>query len=302
MTLSKTSKEERHNATKTQMAAPPASAVVLSNAEILRLLGHRKSRFERNSQFALPNAEREATGFKGREFAAIPATKIAETWISESSNAEVSGSNYSETDMAVSEPSETTNAPDNLNTSVFQAHEPAAMLDIEAERREARAQGHAEALEEIERAKEEARQEALQMAKSEAERSISEARDVFIAAATRLDTAASDTEGRLAKAIETAVHALASDRAGVEIDSSPQHFMARIEGIARAIASGSQSAVVEMHTDDLAAIEPYLSELNTLVDAQFTAGENLSRGDIRLTLGDIAFEDILNQCKPEAPA
>ncbi|MEM9435474.1 MAG: hypothetical protein AAGA15_00425 [Pseudomonadota bacterium] len=289
----------------TLVAAPAASAIALSNAEIAHLMGRSTGQFERSAHLPLFGAKGAPPAFRRREYAALPGDLGPKDALSSAGEGARPVGDISEP-ASVDTVDDTTEGADGAARAPhgagpsFHADGPPPPLDIEAEKRAAHAEGRAEALEEIEAAKEAARQDALQIAQQEADRSVSEARDVFLAAAARLDAAANDAEMRLARTIEASVHALASDRAGVEIDRSPPAFIARIERVARTVASECQGALVEMHPEDLAAIEPYLSELTTLSGAQLTSGQGLARGDLKLQLGDIAFEDVLDRPVHEA--
>lgn len=151
------------------------------------------------------------------------------------------------------------------------------------------------ALEQIEAEKEAARQEALSIARWEADKEISGAKDIFVAAAKWLETASVEAEEKLMSSIRDAVHGLASERAGIEIDASPASFVARLQRVARDISSNCNGLTVYLAEEDLSVISPLIEGEQFMIDGKLRSNKALARGDFELTTGDISHSDVLSQ-------
>jgi len=114
-----------------------------------------------------------------------------------------------------------------------------------------------------------------------------------LAALTRLNTAEEEVAATLTTHLETAVRVLASDRAGQKIDDTPQPFQRRIEKMARDIATGAESLVVQMNPADLMAIKPHIKSFSPLSKARLAPDPSLGRGDVRLNMDEITFADVI---------
>ncbi len=198
----------------------------------------------------------------------------------------------SEADLTGASPSESAENAD-AETENFSPAEPPKVIDMEAERQAAWAAGHAEAMKEIEAACAQAREEALVQARAEADAMFDEVRSAFEAALTRLNTAEEEVAATLTTHLETAVRVLASDRAGQKIDDTPQPFQRRIEKMARDIATGAESLVVQMNPADLMAIKPHIKSFSPLSKARLAPDPSLGRGDVRLNMDEITFADVI---------
>lgn len=175
----------------------------------------------------------------------------------------------------------------------FSPAEAPRVIDMEAERQAAWAAGHAQAMQEIEAARAEAREEALAEARAEADAMLVEVRAAFEAALTRLASAEEEMAAALTAHLDTAVRVLASDRAGQKIDDTPQPFQRRIEKMARDIAAGAESLVVQMNPADLMAIKPHIKSFSPLSKARLAPDPALGRGDVRLKMDEITFADVI---------
>lgn len=197
-----------------------------------------------------------------------------------------------EADLTGASPSESAEDA-GAETENFSPAEPPKVIDMEAERQAAWAAGHAEAMKEIEAARAQAREEALVQARAEADAMFDEVRSAFEAALTRLSTAEEEVAATLTTHLETAVRVLASDRAGQKIDDTPQPFQRRIEKMARDIAAGAESLVVQMNPADLMAIKPHIKSFSPLSKARLAPDPSLGRGDVRLNMDEITFADVI---------
>lgn len=128
-------------------------------------------------------------------------------------------------------------------------------------------------------------------ARADAMAELETARDVFVAAHTAL----LDTPGQmeeLTAQIEKAVLRLASDRAGLAIDTTPAPFLSRIEQLATTISEALESLSVMLNPADLNAIAPHLQDSQCKA-IRFKADPALSRGDARLETPLVMLDDIL---------
>jgi flagellar assembly protein FliH len=132
----------------------------------------------------------------------------------------------------------------------------------------------------------------------------------FAAALARLaEPPVAEVDG-LIRSISAAVARLASDRAGLAIDTMPDPFARRIARLAERVAQGMRDVSVHLHPDDLAAIGPLLSaacppELSTLAAARLVADPSLSRGDADLRAPGMRLADLSDAAAPrptESPA
>lgn len=178
-------------------------------------------------------------------------------------------------------------------TDKFNPTEAPVVIDIEAERQAAWAAGHAQAMQEIDAARAEAREEALTEARAEADAMLAEVRATFEAALMRLGNAEEEIATTLTTHLETAVRILASDRAGQKIDDTPQPFQRRVEKMARDIAAGADSLVVQMNPADLMAIKPHIKSFSPLSKSRLAPDPSLGRGDVRLKMDEITFADVI---------
>ncbi|MEL6915444.1 MAG: FliH/SctL family protein [Pseudomonadota bacterium] len=166
-------------------------------------------------------------------------------------------------------------------------------IDLEALKAAAREEGRAEALKEFEAEKQKSAEEARAAASAEAEARFADMSETFMALIDGLTIAGQEAEAVLAERIEAAVLSLASDRAGREIDAVPEAFLARIEGLCRDLTTATDVPAITLNPDDLEAVLPHLKRACALEAANFQGDEALSRGDLRLALGDVFCSDIL---------
>lgn len=175
----------------------------------------------------------------------------------------------------------------------FSPAAPPQVIDMETERQAAWDAGFAQAMQEIEAARLQARDEALAQARAEAEETLEEVRTAFEAALARLNSAEQEVATTLTTHLETAVRILASDRAGQKIDDTPQPFLRRIEKMAREIAAGAESLVVQMNPADLMAIKPHIKSFSPLSQARLSPDPKLGRGDLHLKMDAVTFSDVI---------
>lgn len=175
----------------------------------------------------------------------------------------------------------------------FSPSEPPRVIDMETERQAAWQAGYEQAMQEIEAARMQAREAALAEARAEADATLEEVRTAFEAALARLNSAEEEVAAALTTHLETAVRILASDRAGQKIDDTPQPFLRRVEKMARDIAAGAESLVVQMNPADLMAIKPHIKSFSPLSKARLAPDPSLGRGDLRLNMDEITFADVI---------
>lgn len=146
---------------------------------------------------------------------------------------------------------------------------------------EGRAQGHADGL-----------AEGLAQGRAEAEAELADARAAFLAAATRLGTAAPDLSDKIAALMAGAVRDLAAQRAGQAIDTLPAPFIARIAKLADRVAQGMRTVTLRLNPDDLTAISPHLAATD-LDGATLSPDPTLRRGDIEVRADGIRLADLM---------
>jgi flagellar assembly protein FliH len=151
---------------------------------------------------------------------------------------------------------------------------------------EAHARGRAEALAEA--------QAGLQAERDQ----LAMATAAMAGALARLTTPPPAEVDALASSIRAAVLRLASDRAGLAIDTAPDAFAARVLRLAERAAQGMAEARIHLHPDDLAAIMPLLgtsspAALAPLAEARLLADPALQRGDADIRLPGLRIADLL---------
>jgi flagellar assembly protein FliH len=136
-----------------------------------------------------------------------------------------------------------------------------------------------------------AREEAF----AEAQAQFAEARDAFIAATDRLMTPDTDALAGLREQLTDAVRKLASDRAGVQIDTTPARFVNKIEALVETVAAGVSDVTIRLSPKDLDAVSPFLSEAPVVQQSRLIADANLRRGDVGISTPDISLTDSLTK-------
>lgn len=136
-----------------------------------------------------------------------------------------------------------------------------------------------------------AREEAF----AEAQAQFAEARDAFIAATDRLMTPDTDALAGLREQLTDAVRKLASDRAGVQIDTTPARFVNKIEALVETVAAGVSDVTIRLSPKDLDAVTPFLTEAPIVQQSRLIADANLRRGDVGISTPDISLTDSLTK-------
>lgn len=136
---------------------------------------------------------------------------------------------------------------------------------------------------------------AREEAYAEAQAQFAEARDAFIAATDRLMTPDTDALAGLREQLTDAVRKLASDRAGVQIDTTPARFVNKIEALVETVAAGVSDVTIRLSPKDLDAVSPFLSEAPVVQQSRLIADANLRRGDVGISTPDISLTDSLTK-------
>ena len=105
----------------------------------------------------------------------------------------------------------------------------------------------------------------------------------------------------LRQEIVNSVKALASSRAGSQIDDMPEGYLAKIEDLVDRIRTDLAQPRLRLNPDDIAAIKPYLQGSQTLSMVTITADQDLARGDLELSTDGLRYADKLMP-KPNAAA
>lgn len=275
------------------MSAAPAHKVLTAD-DLLALVRRSPQQFKKKSLVNQPDGD-AAPGFVPQvpvrqvdesDFAPVPQPDLEETPDPTPAQTEQTGQD----DVGGPPPTPEAEAP----AEAFNPADPPEIIDIEAERQAAWAAGHDQAMQEIETARLQARDEALAEARDEADQTLEEVRTAFESALLRLNSAEQEVATTLTAHLETAIRILASDRAGQKIDDTPQPFLRRIEKMAREIAAGAESLVVEMNPADLMAIKPHIKSFSPLSKARLSPSPKLGRGDLNLKMDAITFSDVIS--------
>lgn len=136
-----------------------------------------------------------------------------------------------------------------------------------------------------------AREEAF----AEAEAQFAAARDAFIAATDRLMAPDTDALTGLREQLTDAVRKLASDRAGVQIDTTPARFVNKIEALVETVAAGISDVTIRLSPKDMDAVTPFLTEAPIVQQSRLIADANLRRGDVGISTPDISLTDSLTK-------
>ena len=133
----------------------------------------------------------------------------------------------------------------------------------------------------------------LAAARADAMAELQAARDGFIAAHAALSQTPARMESLIAE-IEQSVLRLASERAGLAIDSTPLPFLRRIEQLASTISETVADISVMLNPLDLNAIAPHLQD-SACQSFRFQADSSLQRGDAKLALPTVTLSDLLTE-------
>ena len=135
--------------------------------------------------------------------------------------------------------------------------------------------------------------------RAEASAHLERAIQAFEAATAKLGEFAEIDGGALSKSINDVVLSLASERAGHAIEALPDAFATRIERLVGTIRTVSGTPVIRLNAADLAAIGPLVETREKLRHCSFIEDQNMTRGDLSVTLGTIGIDDILTMDSPE---
>lgn len=155
----------------------------------------------------------------------------------------------------------------------------------------------------LERVRAEAHAAGRAEAEAELRDGLTAATEVLRAAAQALAHPTANALTVLRAEIAEAVLRLASERAGLEIDSMPDAFLERVEALADRIHSLASQPVLRLHPDDLAAIESVIQDSDILASLRIVPSAELLRGDVELTMDGLRLSDrILGQTAPRKSA
>ncbi len=116
----------------------------------------------------------------------------------------------------------------------------------------------------------------------------------FTAAAESISREDSIDLAQLEKAMFGAINQLASERAGIEIDSNPAPFIAKVASMVSRIRNRIDEPVIHLHPDDIATIQPQLEKQLAPRKITLTADEMMKRGDARVDVGSIGVMDLID--------
>lgn len=155
----------------------------------------------------------------------------------------------------------------------------------------------------LERIRAEAHAAGRAEAEAELRDGLTAATEVLQAAAQALAHPAANALAMLRAEIAEAVLRLASERAGLEIDTMPDAFLERVEALADRIHSLASQPVLRLHPDDLAAIQSVIQASDILASLRIVPSAELLRGDVDLAMDGLRLSDrILGQPAPRKSA
>jgi len=99
---------------------------------------------------------------------------------------------------------------------------------------------------------------------------------------------------QLSRAMSRAITELASERAGMAIDSHPDAFAARIETMVSRIRNRVDEPVIRLHPADADLIGEKIRESLQPRSVKVVADEKLKRGDARIDVGSIGVMDLID--------
>ena len=154
---------------------------------------------------------------------------------------------------------------------------------IEEGRRIGHQEGHAEGLEEGKAA-----------GRAEASAQLERAIQAFEAATEKLIALTEIDSADLADSINTAIMSLASERAGQAIIDLPTAFADRIEALLATVHAVAGEPLIRLNAADFASIKPLVETRERLKNCRFVADASLASGDLKVSVGSIGIDDVLN--------
>lgn len=124
----------------------------------------------------------------------------------------------------------------------------------------------------------------------------------FSAAAEAITREESIDITQLETAMFSAINQLASERAGIEIDTNPKPFSSKVAGMVSRIRNRIDEPVIHLHPDDVTAIQPELERQLASRKFILKTDESMKRGDARVDVGSIGVMDLIDNQPSKAPA
>lgn len=143
----------------------------------------------------------------------------------------------------------------------------------------------------LEQVRDEAFAEGRAAAEAEMHSHLTDAIAVLSAAATALMHPAPDALAGLQSEIADTVLRIASERAGLEIDSMPDAFAERITTLAERIYQATNQPVLRLNPYDHSAIAELIEGNDILSTMRIIASGELARGDIELVVDGLSIAD-----------
>jgi flagellar biosynthesis/type III secretory pathway protein FliH len=133
---------------------------------------------------------------------------------------------------------------------------------------------------------------AAAMAEMEANMNSAVAR--FVAVTDAIAKEESIDLAKLEAAMFGAINQLASERAGMEIDTHPTAFTDKVASMVSRIRNRIEDPVIHLHPDDLVAIQPQLEKQLAPRQISLLADDQMKRGDARVDVGSIGVMDLID--------
>ena len=108
-----------------------------------------------------------------------------------------------------------------------------------------------------------------------------------------LRTPSGNPYAELSQIIHDRVLALASERAGQQIESLPMPFLDKISGLVNSVEEAGRAIKIKLSVQDLESIKPLIASNSELDVSIFAADDKLQSGDVIISAGAVAVKDVM---------
>ena len=136
---------------------------------------------------------------------------------------------------------------------------------------------------------------------AEKEQEMSEAIAAFRNAAEAISHDDNIDLSQLSSAMNKAIITLASERAGIAIDSHPEAFAQKIETMVKRVRNRVDEPVIHLHPADAELISDTIKDNLAPRAVKIIADDQLKRGDARIDVGSIGVMDLIDTHGDDTP-
>lgn len=115
----------------------------------------------------------------------------------------------------------------------------------------------------------------------------------FQAVMARLHEVNLDDNAHLFDSLELVIRKLASQRAGIQIDSTPSAFVRRVEALVDKVGQSVRNLQIRLNSEDFTAILPHLKNSEVVDVERIISDPMLARGDVIVRSDLVRLEDVL---------